>query len=59
MEKKIKSQITQTNIQNLNEMTEEQNFEFNKALEKELETKNKEIQTLIKNINENKNDDNI
>ena len=54
MEKKIKAQIRQTNIQNLNELSEEQKFEFQKALEKELETKNEEIQILIKDINSNK-----
>jgi hypothetical protein len=34
MENKIKTQIRQTNIQILNELTEEQKFEFQKALEK-------------------------
>ena len=48
MKKKIKTQIRQTNIQNLNELSEEQKFEFQKALEKELETKNEEIQILIR-----------
>lgn len=51
MKNKIKAQIKQTNIQNLNDLTEEQKFEFQKALEKELETKNNEIQILIKDIN--------
>ena len=54
MKKKIKTQIRQTNIQNLNELSEEQKFEFQKALEKELETKNEEIQILIKDINSSK-----
>jgi hypothetical protein len=39
MENKIKAEFRQTNIQNLNELTEEQKFEFQKALEKELESK--------------------
>jgi hypothetical protein len=51
MEKKIKAEIRQTNFQNLNELSEEQKFEFQKALEKELESKNEEIQILIKDIN--------
>lgn len=34
MKKNIQMQIRQTNIQNLNELTEEQMFEFQKALEK-------------------------
>jgi hypothetical protein len=54
MGKKIKAQIRQTNIQNLNELSEEQRFEFQKALEKELETKNKEIQNFICNIVHNR-----
>jgi hypothetical protein len=54
MEDKIKAQIRQTNIQNLNELSEEQKFEFQKSLEKELETKNEEIQILIKDINSSK-----
>lgn len=37
--KKIKAQIRQTNIQNLNDLTEEQKFEFQKSLEKELKDK--------------------
>jgi hypothetical protein len=55
MKKKIKEQTRQTNIQNLNDLTEEQKFEFQKALEKELESRNmkeyidklKEIETLV------------
>ena len=54
MDKKIKAQIRQTNIQNLNDLTEEQKFEFQKELENELETKNEEIQILIKDINSSK-----
>lgn len=54
MEEKIKAQIRQTNIQNLNDLTEEQKFEFQKALENELETENEEIQILIKDINSSK-----
>ncbi len=54
MEKKIKAEIRQTNIQNLNELSEEQKFEFQKAFEKELENKNEEIQILIKDINSSK-----
>jgi len=54
MEKKIKAQIRQTNIQNLNELSEEEKFEFQKTLEKELKDKNEEIQILIKDINSNK-----
>jgi hypothetical protein len=54
MKKKIKAEFRQTNIQNLNELTEEQKFEFQKALEKELESKNEEIQILIKEINSSK-----
>lgn len=38
MDKKIKAQIRQTNIKNLNDLTEKQKFEFQKELEKELET---------------------
>jgi len=37
---KLKTQIRQTNIQNLNELTEEQKFEFQKVFEKELKSKN-------------------
>ena len=33
MKKKIKTQIRQTNIKHLNELTEEQKFEFQKAFE--------------------------
>lgn len=54
MKNKIKAEFRQTNIQNLNELTEEQKFKFQKALEKELESKNEEIQILIKEINSNK-----
>lgn len=54
MKKKIKTQIRETNIQNLDELSEEQKFEFQKAFEKELETKNEEIQNLIKNISSSK-----
>ena len=54
MEKKIKAQIRQTNIQNLNELSEEEKFEFQKTLEKELKDKNEEIKILIKDINSNK-----
>jgi hypothetical protein len=54
MGKKIKAEIRQTNIQNLNELSEEQKFEFQKELEKELESKNEEIQILIKEINSSK-----
>ena len=54
MEMKIKAQIRQTNIQNLNELSEEQKFEFQKALERQLETKNEGIQILIKDINSSK-----
>jgi hypothetical protein len=39
MKNQIKAEFRQTNIQNLNELTEEQKFEFQKALEKELESK--------------------
>ena len=54
MENKINAQIRQTNIQNLNKISEEQKFEFQKALEKELKNKNKEIQILIQDISINK-----
>ena len=54
MKKKIKTQIRQTNIQNLNDLTEEQKFEFQKVIEKELESKGEEIQILIKEINSSK-----
>jgi hypothetical protein len=52
--KKIKAEIRQTNIQNLNDLTEEQKLEFQKTLEKELESKNEDIQILIKDINSSK-----
>ena len=51
MKNKVKVQIRQTNIQNLNELTEEQKFKFQKALEKELQSKDEEIQILINDIN--------
>lgn len=54
MKNKIEVQIRQTNIKNLNDLTEDQKFEFQKAIEKEFKKHDKEIQTIIKNINNEK-----
>jgi hypothetical protein len=50
----MKTQIRQTNFKNLNDLTVEQKFEFQKAFEKELQSKNVEIQNIIDRINEKK-----
>ena len=47
----MKAQIRQTNFKNLNEMNDDEKFEFQKAFERELQNDKRKIKIAAKRLN--------